>query len=323
MILKQRTGFVWILLLLLALSINSFSQNSTVGAKLDKSDILLGDQTVLRLTANIPANGKIQFPVISDTISSKIQIVEIGKLDTLKEKNGRWLVSRAYVITAFESGIQTVPSFKFATADGQLQTDPLPLQVQEVKVDTTKGVFDIKQPMAVKYTFIDWVRDNWGWLISGILLIILLIGLWFYYRKRVPQKTVLKEVKPAVPADVEALQKLESLRTKQLWQKEETKAYYIELTDIIREYLEKRYNIPALEQTSEEILSSLNKPDLTDESRQTLRNILVLADLVKFAKHKPQTVENELCLDNAILFVRQSKPVFQPEIKVQGNDGSI
>ncbi|MHA4896169.1 hypothetical protein ACXZ1K_15565 [Pedobacter sp. PWIIR3] len=312
----------WCLLLtLVALSIKGFSQSTTVGARLDKSDILLGGQTTLRLSASLPANGKITFPALSDTISSKIQIVEIGKLDTLKEESGRWKISRTYTITAFDAGVLTVPAFKFIGPDGELLTDPLPLQVEEVKVDTTKGVYDIKQPMTVKYGFIDWLKDNGALILLGFFLAILLIGLWFYYHKRRKKQPVIQEVKPLVPPHVTAIKKLEELRDKRLWQQEEVKLYYSELTDIVREYLEKRYGIPAMEQTSDEIFTSLMKLDVTEENKVKLREVLLLADLVKFAKQKPVAADNEASMESAMLFVKKSIIVNQPENQVQHNDG--
>ncbi|WP_457290232.1 BatD family protein [Pedobacter sp. UYP24] len=306
--------------MLCVFSLNGYSQNTTAGARLDKSSILLGDQTTLRLSVSLPANGKIEFPILSDTISAKVQIVDIGKLDTVKDASGRWVISRAYTITAFDAGVQTIPAFKFIGPDGQLLTDPIPLQVQEVKVDTTKGVFDIKQPMTVKYGFMDWLKDNWGLLLAETLLPIVLIGIWLYYRKHKKVKPVIVEVKPAIPADLTAINKLHALRDKKLWQQEEVKQYHSELTDILREYLEQRFNIPAMEQTSEEIFGSIKDRDITPQNKEILREILLLSDLVKFAKQKPQAEDNEQSIENALAFVSASRIVNPPENKIQQDD---
>ncbi len=306
--------------ILCVFSLNGYSQNTTVGARLDKSSILLGDQTTLRLSASVPANGKIEFPLLSDTISSKVQIVDIGKLDTLKDASGRWVISRAYTITAFDAGVQTIPAFKFTGPDGLLLTDPIPLQVQEVKVDTTKGVFDIKQPMTVKYGLMDWLRDNWGWVLIEILLPFLLVAIWLYYRKRKKVKSVIVEIKPPIPPDEAAINRLKALKDKKLWQQEEVKQYHSELTDILREYLEKRFNIPAMEQTSEEIFSSIKDQDITPQNKEILKEILLLSDLVKFAKQKPQAEDNEKSIENALVFVSASRMVNPPENKIQQDD---
>ena len=99
------------------------------------------------------------------------------------------------------------------------------------------------------------------------------------------------------------------------------KLYYSELTDIVREYLEQRYGIHAMEQTSDEIFASLRKLDVAEDNKAKLREVLLLADLVKFAKQQPVSADNEAAMENAILFVKGSIIVNQPENKVQQNDG--
>jgi len=287
-------------------SLDANAQAVKVSAKLDKTSILLGDQTVLRLSATLPDNQHINFPVLQDTISSKIHIVEEGKADTVSDKNnpGIKTISRQYIITAFDAGVQTVPAFAFETPGGILKTDPLPLQVQEVKVDTSKAIFDIKQPMAVSYGLTDWLRDNWYWVAGVVLILAVLAGLWYYFRKRKkPEPVIVEEVKPLIPLHIVALEKLRALQEKKLWQQGELKGYHSELTDIIREYLEKKYHINAMEQTSEEILSGLKHMEISELNRNRLRQVLILADLVKFAKATPLNTDNEQSMDHAMGFV--------------------
>jgi len=81
---------------------------------------------------------------------------------------------------------------------------------------------------------------------------------------------------------------------------------------VLREYLEKRYQITAHEQTTEEIFVSLKNRDIPKESRATLKQILTLADLVKFAKEKPIQSENEKSMEDAIGFIVHTKPQPKP-----------
>nr|WP_068892671.1 BatD family protein [Pedobacter panaciterrae] len=318
---KQYFNFSWCLILCLAcFTYKGNAQDIKVEAKLDESTIVLGDQTILRLSAQLPVNEKVSFPVLTDTISSKIQIVEAGKTDTITDKNNPKVVtiSRQYTITSFDAGLQAIPAFLFEVNSKSFKTDPLPLQVTSVAVDTTKAVYDIKQPLAVKYSFLDWLRDHWHWVVLSLVLILLVAGVSYYLWQKRRNKPVAVEIKPLVPADVTALKKLAGLRDKKLWQQEEVKQYHIELTDILREYLEKRYRIQALEQTSEEIFAGLRHMEITDQNRAKLRQILMLADLVKFAKGKPLDVENEQSIENAISFVTDTKETNQlPDNKAQ------
>jgi hypothetical protein len=314
----------WCLLLFfLATSSAVNAQDVTVSSKLDKPTILMGDQTVLRLSANLPANGKVTFPVVADTLSSKVQVVSVGKLDTLRDQSGRWTITQAYTITAFDSGVQIIPAFTFDANGVAFKTDPIPLQVEDVKVDTTKAIYDIKQPLAVKYSFMDWLRDNAIKVLLGFLAVIALIGVWFYFKKRKKAEPVVVEVKSIVPLHVQALNKLKELEDKKLLQQDEVKQYHSELTDIIREFLEKRYQIRAMEQTSDEIFSGIRHLDISEENRNRLRKMLMLADLVKFAKQKPLNSDNEQSMDNAVAFVTASGELNQLPKDTAQKDGLI
>lgn len=321
---KQYFNFSWCLILCLAgLTYTGKAQNTRVEARLDQTKIKLGDQTILRLMAHVPVNGAVDFPVLADTISSKVQIVEMGRTDTLRDKNnpGIQTISRQYTITSFDAGLHMIPSYTFTGKEGKLSTDALPLEVIEVKVDTTKAIYDIKEPLVVSYSFMDWLRDNWKLVLFSVLGILVLAGLiWHFIKKRRSRPARVEPIRPAVPLHTMVLDKLNALRSQKLLEQGQVKQYHSELTDIIREYLEKRYQINAMEQTSEEIFAGLRHLDITEQNINKLRQMLLLADLVKFAKASPLNKENEQSMDNAISFVMDSRPVASAENKVQNND---
>lgn len=288
------------------------AQNFGAKATLDKKSILIGEQTQLNLSIRFHVKDSIGFPKLADSIG-KIRIVNF-KTDTVFDKGDKSIetINRRYTITAFDSGMYIIPSYVFKSPVGDLPTDTLNLDVRTVAVDTTKAFYDIKQPLAIKYTFWDWLRDNWK-LVVGILAAMLATGAAVYYLLKRPKKeVVIEEVKPDVPLHVQALQKLEEIRNKQLWQHDQVKQYYIELSDVVREYLEKRYTIQALEQTSEEIFASLRNMDIASEDRNLLRQLLVLSDMVKFAKEKPAAHENEKSMENAVIFIKDTQPHARP-----------
>ena len=321
---KQYFNFSWCLMLCLTgLTFTGKAQNIRVEARLDQTRIKLGDQTVLRLMAHVPVNGAVDFPVLADTISSKVQIVEMGRADTLRDKNnpGIQTISRQYTITSFDAGLHMIPSYTFTGKEGKLNTQALPLEVTEVKVDTTKAIYDIKEPLAVSYSFMDWLRDNWKLVLVSAIGILVLTGLiWYFIKKRKNRPVRVESDKPVMPLHTMALDKLNALRSQKLWEQGQVKQYHSELTDIMREYLEKRYQINAMEQTSEEIFAGLRHLDITEQNINKLRQMLLLADLVKFAKASPLNNENEQSMDNAIGFVMNTKPVASAENKVQNND---
>jgi hypothetical protein len=305
---------------------SAMAQTVQVVAKLDQQTIKIGDQTKLHLIVHQPAVLHVNFPQLTDTISAKVQIIAAGKLDTLHNKTDtkNITVQRSYTITGFDEGTYTIPAYAFGTPAGIEHSNPLTLQVQTVKVDTTKAIFDIKQPLTVSYTFWDWLRDHWVPVVSVLIAILIIIGIIWYLKTRPKKEVVMEEVKPDVPFHIQILNRLQELRGKKLYQ-QDVKVYHSELTDIIRDYLEKRYVIKTHEKTSDEIFASLKFIDMDQESRNLLRQILLLADLVKFAKEKPMPSENELSMGNAIAFVSKTRLVYTQPTPTEGggNDAHI
>jgi F0F1-type ATP synthase assembly protein I len=149
---------------------------------------------------------------------------------------------------------------------------------------------------------------NWKkWLMYG-LIILLVLGLIIaaiILIKRRKQKPVdnLTRPKPKRPAHEIALEKLEELRQKKLWQGDRTKQFYIELSDITREYIEFRFDVLALEMTSDEAISALKQDGLEELQLAQLKKLLQMSDLAKFAKYTPVGNENEQCFEIAKVFV--------------------
>jgi len=305
--------------------INSFylkanAQNIHAEAKLQQYTIRIGDQTKLFLSVHQPVKEHVSFPKLTDTIVSKVIVVGIGKPDTAVDKSDPKSIDvvQSYTITSFDAGTYTLPSLAIGTVGGVLKTNELTLQVETVKIDTTKGIYDIKQPLAVSYTFWDWLKDNWLWVALSLVTLAAIGGLIWYYRKQ-PRKEVITELaKPGIPPHVLAVSKLKELREKKLWQQGEVKQYYIELSDILREYIEKRYLIKTHEKTTDEIFAGLRHMDIPKENKNTLRQILMRSDLVKFAKEKPLPAENEESMENAVIFVLET----QEKLATENAEGS-
>jgi hypothetical protein len=312
------------LLFVFCVSINATAQNVKVEAKLQSFAIKIGEQTKLFLTVDQPAKERVNFPALLDTITSKIQIVSVSKPDTTVDQKdpNRITVIQGYVITSFDNGTQNIPSLDFGTTAGVIKSNQQTLQVQTVKVDTTKAIYDIKQPFTVTYTFWDWLRDYWIWVAGGVTVIVLMFVI-YHLLNRPKALPIFSLAKPALPIHTVAINKLTELRAKNLWQQDEAKQYHSELTDIIREYLEQRYTIKTYEKTTDEILASLNNREITGEYRQLLQQFLTLADLVKFAKVKPTPQENEESIENAIAFVLKTKvdETTKPDTRTEG--GSV
>jgi len=110
-----------------------------------------------------------------------------------------------------------------------------------------------------------------------------------------------------VPPYDRAIQALHELKDSKLWQQGQEKAYYTTLTEILREYIDERFHINAMEMTSSQIIETLHRNEETKAVNRQLRDILEMADFVKFAKMNPLPDENDLSLMNAYLFINQTK----------------
>ncbi len=304
-----------VLFLFVALQVSA--QNAKVNASIDTNQLLLGEQTQIHLKLQYQLDGKpvaVQFPDLLDTLNKFVEVVYSSKIDTgYPNKDDLSLVeqTQTITITSFDSGYYKIPYFNFKLDETTLTTtEELFIDVQPMLVDTTKAIFDIKAPIEEPFSFTDWLKENWVWLATGLAIIILIIVLIKYLKSR--PKTVVEEIIPTIPDYTTAIERLNELREKQLWQNNKVKAYHSELSEIIRAYLESRFNITALENTTDEIMRSLRFETIPPATLSQLNQVLMLSDLVKFAKEQPIASENELSFSNAMEIVLATKLIITP-----------
>ena len=304
---KQKTLVFW--LLLTAAPLLALAQDFSATASIDSTRILIGDQLNVKLKITAPATAKIIIPQFNEKSLDTLGIdwVASSAIDTLNE-SGKRTYNQTITITAFDSGNYVFPAIAVLAADSQIiaATQPLYFEVLTVQVDTTAAFRDIKQPAKEMITF----KEVLPYLLLGlavaaaILLAVYLVRK--FYRKKTPKK-VLPKPKPKVKPHVAALAALEELRLKHLRQDGQVKLYYSELTDIVREYIDGRWDIDAPEMTSSEILEAVAALNLDSGTAEELRVILSTADLVKFAKWRPLPNEHDTCFKDAVKFVETTK----------------
>ncbi|MGL5920417.1 MAG: hypothetical protein ACRCZQ_07955, partial [Bacteroidales bacterium] len=215
---------------------------------------------------------------------------------------------------SFDEGLYYIPPFKAISGQDTVLSNDLGLKVLTFNVeDTTDGAFfDIKPVYDAPWVFADYFFLVLG-LFSGIWIILLILIALKKYRNRKAGILPVAPAEPLLPADVEALQALESLKQAKLWQTGYEKEYYTRITDTLRRYLERRFNINAMEMTSSEIMDTLRGSDEVKEVKNQLRNILETADYVKFAKMSPMPDENEANLSRAVQVIKETRPVEKVE----------
>ena len=311
---KMNPQFYHKLLLLILLMAGSASvvqaQNgdAKAGVRIDVTHITVGDaaRVFLEISHN-PATSAIQWAQLPDTFS-KLEIVDRTPIDTIK--NGSLITYKQRLsVTGFDSGVYTIPSFQFTVLPQGgtpylLPTDSLQLLVQTVAVDTTKAFRPIKGVITVQYTWRDYI-----WVIIGALIFLILAAfviLYFVRNKR--NKVPVKVDVPTISLEEKAQSLLQALDNEQLWQKGQVKEYYVRLTDILRGYVEARYQTAALELTTDELIEKARITPGLLTIAQPLETILRTADLAKFAKAQPLPQEHIQSMELARSIIATAKP---------------
>jgi len=314
---------ITVILLSLFLSASGFAQTHVAQAKLDTSNVQIGDHIQLTISLQTDEKNTVIFPVLSDTMDSKITFISVSRLDTISDRrNTIRTYTRTFTVTIFEPGEYRFPPLPFLIRTPSEQeftevlTNAVTVTVVKPEVDLEAGIKDIKSVWRIPLTF----REILPYLLILLALALLTVaGIYVYRKWKNKEPIFVFAPKPVIPAHVEALENLEKLRLKQLWQNNLVKEYYTELTDILRIYTEKGLHIHAVEMTSDEFIEAIENSDLETKSEllTILRNTLPTADLVKFAKASPLADEHDRCFKDVKQFIEITIPkeVEEPPVR--------
>lgn len=302
----QRILFIGFILLW---SIASNAQTAaTVQGKVDAKQISVGDRIHYFLEATIQKNkGTLQWPALPDTFNN-LEIIEKSKIDT--SFAGDLITYKQQLqLSGFDSGSFLIPSFRFQVqpigqASYELKTDSFYINIKTLSVDTTKPYKNIKDIIAVDTTWRDYVSWILGILI-GLLLGILLV--WYLLKRKGKKLKDLFERKKETIYE-RALRALDNLDKEKLWQYNQSKEHYSRLTTIIRTYVEERFGLPMLEQTTDEFIQNAKHHPTLQPYFHSLVDLLQIADMAKFAKAQPLPEEHIKSLEIAKLFIVNSTP---------------
>lgn len=305
-LLLQRSSF---LCFLLYFSFFGYAQSTPkVAAEVDTTFIKIGEQIIWTVTVETDTTDRVIFP--EGQTFSPLETVEAFKTDTTR-KNDRQILEKSYALTQFDSGSYKLPQ-QFIDINGVgFYTDSLRIDVATIPVDTlNQKMYDIKDLIVVEKSHSGWWKTAL-WVLLGLVILGGLLY-WFVFRKK--PLTEEEKVKLLPPYD-RALLELKQLENSKYLIQDEYKKYYSELTDIVRSYLEEDVQVSALESTTDQLIEKLElmtdagELDLDKETIVQFKRILQTADLVKFAKSKP---------DNSI--AEQDRKSIE-QIVVQTHDG--
>lgn len=277
---------------------------------IDTNSIQIGAQTNIHLQLTSPENVKIHWPIIQDTLSKNIEVIHNSVIDTVFNKDKKTITLKQDItITSFDSGYFAIPPFYFMygndSTPNYVESNALLLHVENVKIDLKAEIKDIKPIIEEPLTF----KEILPYILFALGVLIAIALIIYVVRRRKQNKPLFKmPEKPKIPAHILALQKLNQLQDKKLWQTGSVKEFYSELTDILREYMEGQLHFDAMEMISDEIISELKSQNIDANLMKETQDVLQTADLVKFAKIKPLADENDRALNWGFHFVEFTKP---------------
>ncbi len=300
--------------LLSLLSYSAYAQSIEVFANTDTTEYMVGDYITYTLEMNYSNNIRVEVPSIIDSLSILDFIKEETPVKQTSEDGVYEL--RTFTFSKYDSSDVTIPAFNISyyvgneTEASLIRVNPVDILVRTIEVDTSGDIQDVKAPLKIA---LDWL------FIILILLgvLILAVGGYFAYKHYRAKKTgVVKEKRIIkIPPYKIALEALDELDYKKLWQQGQVKEYHSEITGIIRRYFEDRFNFLAMEMTSAEVMESLEQSDSAREVIEETREFLGNADMVKFAKFKPIPSVNEEMMKQAYDIVNKTK--VEEEVKVE------
>ena len=280
-----------------------------VSAAIDSTTLFIGDQTDLHLRATCEVGEQVQLPALDKELIPGIEIVDKTVVDTATLSDGRVQYNQYLTLTSFEDSLFYIAPLPFVSGDDTVWSESLMLNVvQPFEMDSADmAITDIK---GIYKAPIWW----WG-ILRWVLLALAIagVGVGGYYLITYLQSRMRKgeeetaAVEPLRPAEEVALEKLDAIREQKIWQTGQVKEYHTQLTDVVREYIDRRFEVSSVEQTSDETLRAM-RPLLSSQKElyEQLRKMLTLADLVKFAKWTTTPDENEQSLRSAYAFVKET-----------------
>jgi len=284
--------------------------------KFGKDTIMIGERTSLRLDIISQRGVTLNYFPLKDSLNNEIEILDSTRIRANDS------ISLELTVSSFKPGIYSISGipliFNFENSSDTIFSPRLFLTVLAPAIDPQSDIKDIKPILNLPFRLREILTELL--VVTAVLIILSILGFLLYRKFR--KKQIQEEIEKSLPAHILAYKELDKLKSEKLWENGKTKEFYSKLSDIMRIYLENRFGIQAMELVSSETINSFKNQKLYEDMVvQMLENILVTADLVKFAKANPLTLENQKNLDNSYLFVEQTKMQEFTSFEDQANAG--
>ena len=243
-------------------------------------------------------------------IGGRIVGFRIADFGTEEKREGggavtvKWFLLRADVVGSYVLPEVEV-RYSYQGSSGVAKTSEIFVEIQALNTDRSEPVDELRDIKDLEFSpsnRVVWLALMAGGVLAGA------VG-YYVYKKR----GRLGSVAPSLPPHEVALQRLEELGFSQEWDALALKRYYFSLSEIVREYVERRYQFGATDMTSEEIIRFLGAhARLPEAERPGFEAFLKESDLVKFTDVSPSS-EDALAVGKRIReFVLRTQPASEP-----------
>ena len=320
---KKNLIVFWCLSFFVVFLNNVEAQNVTVNVEIDSFQRLIGEQAKITLEVITDSDSKVVLPNFEKELVDGVEIIHKSQPDTLYlNDKKRMEITEVYTVTSFDSSLYVIPPFEVVVNGNPFFSKELALAVYTMPVDTLNpdAFFGPKDIWRTKLTWDDFSDAFWFFVILLLSIAAFSWGLIGYITNK-PIIRIIK-IKPKLPSHVVALDEIEHIKGEEKWRVSGlSKEFYTKLTDVVRRYLNERFAFNATEMTTGEIMNNLLKIKEKDEVKD-IEELLMMADLVKFAKFEPSINENDRHLFNVIEFVNRTK-LLETEINSQPTEKKI
>ena len=298
-----------------------------ITSQISADTIMIGDRVTLTIDVDKDVMQHVEFPVFNfaqegspEQAESSVEVIHDFPADTISKDGRRECLRKRYELAIYDEGIYNMGRAQVLYIDKNIvdtlfaeQEDRVVVETFQIDTTKTPTVRDLKPQKSLDWhpaEHIGYIGIGFGVLalLGGVLLLLM-----WYLRKRGKRLSDLFKPAPPLPPHVVALAAIENLHSERLWQNGEYKLYYSGLSDILRTYLAGRFEVGAMEMTTDEIAVALRSIDVEQKQQMDILAVLRDADLVKFAKATPEAEENEHNFDRVLNFVESTKPVAKVE----------
>ncbi len=293
---------------LLASTLTGAQQEPAVSAKADRSRITVGD--VIRYTVTLSAGDGVQVDLPQET--DEIGDFEVRSYQATGPvtEDGKSVWTFEYSLSIFSTGEFKIPPFSLTYQSGdeaqksEVSSEAIALVIESVKPDDAEDILDIKAPVAIPRSW--WSLWPWFVIAAGLIALGALGFLWYRRRDRSEEAVAAPKQVQLSPHE-EAYRALRELRDSGLLEQQMIKLYYIKISEIIRRYIGRRFQVEAMELTSTEVLDRLRGAKIEVDAYRLFQEFFSLCDLVKFAKYRPSEAQHGQVMKIATDIVNATK----------------